>query len=154
MIDNVLIHLQAEMKAREGERSHAQQQQSIISKSAKALPERSNTLFSAGFVYKYKDAYQSHLERIADYLLAGSWHEINNDGVEFFDGPEEPDFRKEGPFMAHFRSASIFEEARKQQGIWKVLIEEALSGKIVLPHPSIKVFDENGERQDTIEKGL
>ena len=56
--------------------------------------------------------------------------------------------------MVHFRSASIFEEARKQQGIWKVLIEEALSGKIVLPHPSIKVFDENGERQDTIKKGL
>ena len=99
VIDNVLIHLQAEMKARERERSHAQQLQSIISKSAKALPERSNTLFSAGFVYKYKDAYQSHLERIADYLQAGSWHEINNDGVEFFDGPEEPDFREEGPFM-------------------------------------------------------
>ena len=56
--------------------------------------------------------------------------------------------------MGHFRSGSIFEEARKQQGIWKVLIEEALSGKIVIPHPSIKVFDENGERQDTMEKGL
>ena len=39
VIDNVSIHLQAEMKAREGDRSHAQQQQSVISKSAKALPE-------------------------------------------------------------------------------------------------------------------
>ena len=43
--------------------------------------------------------------------------------------------------MAHFRSGSIFEEAGKQQRIWKVLIEKALSGEIVLPHPSIKVFD-------------
>ena len=150
VIDNVLVHLQAEISARSGERSHAQRQESTISKSAKALPERANTLFSAGFIYKYSDAYQSHLERIADYIKAGSWHEVNDNGVMFFDGPKEPDFREEGPFMAHFRSASLFQEAKKQKEIWQLLIEEALNGKAILPHPCIKVFDGNGDRVDTI----
>ena len=130
VIDNVLVHIQAELQAIQNQPSAAQRQDSNISRSSVALPKEENTIFTAGFIYKFKDAYQAHLERTADFLASGSWHQETPDGIEFFDGPEEPDQRQNGPFLAHFRSRSIIGEANKQQEIWQNLVNRASNGQI------------------------
>ena len=89
VIDNVLVHIQAELQARQNQPSAAQRQDSNISRSSAALLKEENTVFMAGFIYKFKDAYQAHLER--DFLASSIWHQETRDGIQFFDGPEEPD---------------------------------------------------------------
>ena len=56
--------------------------------------------------------------------------------------------------MAHFHSRSIIDEANKQQEIWKNLFNRDLNGEILLPHPYIKVYDENGNYICQIERNM
>ena len=63
VIDNMQVHIQAELQARQNHPFAAQRQDSNISRSSAALPKERNTVFTAGFIYKFKDAFQAHQER-------------------------------------------------------------------------------------------
>ena len=109
---------------------------------------------SPSWVYKLANAYQTHLERIANFLVSGDWHRITPNGVEFLNGPEELHYRPNGPFLSHFQSSSIFAEAKKQKETWQDLIEKASKGDIMLPYPNIKVYDQNGDKVGELTKEI
>ena len=54
-------------------------------------------------------SYQAHIERISDYLICGPgvWWKTTDDGVEFFDGDSEEDYKTVGPSLHHFHSVSL-----------------------------------------------
>eukprot|EP00731_Ephydatia_muelleri_P009736 Em0005g322a len=82
-------------------------QESEIEKLAKVTGPFTNTCFTIEIMKSA--SYQSHIERISDYLVCGPgvWWKTTNDGVEFFDGDFEDDYRDVGPTMHHFRSSSL-----------------------------------------------
>ena len=99
-------------------------------------PPRKNTVFTFHFIEKNKWIYQSHLEKIADFLVEGTnWIETEN-GIEFYDYhfhnlPKKPH---------HFRSYSISEEINYVNNCWKKCLEKANE---TIPAISIKVEENN-----------
>lgn len=92
-------------------------QDSVISHQAKLLDKRSNSIFKEEFIQKNPLLFQAHLERIADFMLAGEgiWWSKNGEDVEFFDGVDEPCTRLEGPELHNFRSSDLITSENKQQ---------------------------------------
>ena len=121
------------------------EQQFKISKFANMLPRFSNTIFFGDLLRS--ELYQGHLERIADYLICGEgvwWHKDDNScSVVFHDSEDEPNWRREGPGLSHFRSSNIKGVAITVQQKWKL----CLSGGIILPIKRLKKFDEEGNFQ-------
>lgn len=102
-----------------------------ISKLAKSLPKMGNTFILKSDLQKYAKDWEVHLKLIADFLMPGEgvwWRDIG-DGIEFFDGTEEQNFREEGPRMHHFRSSTISQEQKDLETIWKTCKDE----KVKLP---------------------
>lgn len=58
-----------------------------------------NTVFPKSMLDRIPQHYQAHLERISDFLIHGPgvWWKATADGIMFFDGTGEEDFRDEGP---------------------------------------------------------
>lgn len=68
------------------------------------------------------------------------WKEIEGeDCIEFFDGPEEVEFREQGPSLHHFRSSNIRAEQQYIQRCWEECIETSI--KI----PATKLRDSTGK---------
>ena len=70
--------------------------------------------------------------------LSGWWYVIEDECVEFFDGPDEPDFRKQGPPLHHFRSFNIKNEQKYLMTCWGQCIEKGVA------LPATKARDSNG----------
>ena len=110
---------------------------------AKSLPKLDNTVLLKSELEKYAGDWVAHLQLISDFLKPGEgvwWKEVN-DSIEFFDGPDEPSFRKEGPKLHHFRSTSI----AKEQELLDVCWNKCLVGKVKLP--ATKLRDDSGKWQ-------
>ena len=66
-----------------------------------------NSLFTYHYINANSDDWQSHLERISDFLIFGEdiWWEKTDFGIEFFDVTKAPDNFNCVPKMHHFRSS-------------------------------------------------
>ena len=75
------------------------------------MPKALNTKFTKAYTSKHSLQFQSHLERISDYLLPGPevWWRESATHIEFLDGEDEPDYRDVGPPMKHFSDTSQVE---------------------------------------------
>ena len=135
---NAILHLQAEKSNPINDCILKEERE--ISKMAKSLPKLDNTILLKSDLDKYVGDWVAHLQLISDFLKLGEgvwWKEVD-DSIEFFDGPDEPSFRDEGPKLHHFRSTSIPNEQELLDACWnKCLVEEV---KI----PATKLRDENG----------
>ena len=84
-----IIRMQAEMKSEENkQRDTVKEQESTLGKLATCLPRAENTVIAHRLILKYPNAYQAHLERIADFLICGEgiwWRHIVI-GVELMKG--------------------------------------------------------------------
>ena len=68
-------------------------------------------------------------------------------GVEFFDGPDEPTKRPQGPNLHHFRSSDLKREEQHLQHCWeKCLTDDA----VVIPHRIIRLYDQIGDSTSVI----
>jgi hypothetical protein len=68
--------------------------------------------FLETFIKKHIRSWQSHLERISNFLLPGKgswWLEDESGNVEFLDGEKAASSHTRGPILHHFRSSSFSE---------------------------------------------
>ena len=97
--------------------------------------------------------WEAHLQSIADFLVPGEgvWRrEIEDeDCIEFFDGPEEIEFREQGPSLHHFRSSNIRMEKIFLQHCW----EECIQSGIKIPATRIP-HEENYDGEECMQQNL
>lgn len=145
IITPTLVRLQAEqnmMGTRQGNAMKAHESQ--ISKYYKALPPFPNMVIPHRYILRKSREYQAHLESISDFLVCGEgvWWRHILEGVEFLDGPDEPNVRPEGPVLHHFRSSNLKLEDKHLQQCWKKCLDEE---EIKIPHTVIRVFGNDGQ---------
>ena len=86
-------------------------------------------------------SWQAHLKRISSYLVNSKvWWDQTANGFIFKDGDLDVDFRPEGPFLSHFRSASIKSIERKSNEIWTTILQD----KTEIPISLIRLYDDSG----------
>ena len=138
-----IIRMQAEMKSDENkERDTVKEQESRLGKLARCLPPAQNTVIPHRVILKYPQAYQAHLEKIADFLLCGEgtwWRHILT-GVEFLDGPDERQSNGKGPPLHHFRTHTIKSEDQYLRDSWK----QCMTNHVTIPHHVVRIYDEDG----------
>lgn len=111
-------------------------QNSTVSKQAKLLPAKKRTVLQSTLLKKFPLLIQSHLERIADFVLLGKnvwWSVDAEDGMIFHDGPEDDERRPDGPQLHHFRSRSLKEERMWIKQKWQECLHHFASGELQLP---------------------
>ena len=138
---NAILHLQGE-KSNPGSQ-YILKDEREISKMAKSLPKLENTILLKSDLEKYAGHWAAHLKLIADFLKPGEgvWWKQTEDCIEFFDGPDEPSFRQEGPQLHHFRSTSITKEQELLDVCWNQFSEDKV--KV----PATKLRDGSGKWQ-------
>lgn len=139
LASNAVLHLQA--KNVQGGNAVMKQEKEITNIS-KALPKLGNSIFPRELIHTYTGHWEAHLKSIADFLLPEEglwWHVIEGECVEFFDGPDELDFREQGPTLHHFRSSNI----RKEEEYLKICWEECIDRGTQIP--ATKLRDSNGK---------
>ena len=142
---NAILHLQAE-KSNSGAHYIVKEEREI-SKMAKSLPKLENTILLKCDLETYAGDWGAHLKLIADFLTPGEgvWWKETEDCIEFFDGPNEPSFRPEGPQLHHFRSTSISKEQELQDACWN----ECLENKVKVPATKLRDVSGKWERPPT-----
>ena len=145
-----LIRLQAEQKLAESKQGNAVKvQESQISKYYNTLPPLSNTIVPNRYIIKNLKEYQAHLQTISDFIACGEgvwWRQILS-GVEFFDGPDEPNMRPQGPKLHHFRSSDLKKEEQHLHQCWERSLND---DTVVIPHRIIRLYDQKGDCSRTI----
>ena len=138
---NAIIHCQVRRSKRESESTTKNR----ISKSSEELKDKIDTLFTFDEIKFYPLFFQSHLERISDYLLEGRvfWEETLL-GVRFLDISEVQTTMKKH----HFRSSTIKNEIQNLEVCWEKCLrninELVPAFKIVLEDESL---NEDGEKE-------
>ncbi|CAG2231598.1 unnamed protein product [Mytilus edulis] len=119
-------------------------QNSVISQQSKLLSKRENTIFPKEIFGIKSSLFQSHLERIADYLIPGYniWWHYNGTELVFHDSVDEPEFRMQGPDTANFRSTSLKKERAIIDDIWQTSVDKAASSELVLPLLHVKTRED------------
>ena len=129
---NSLIRLQVREAANPSKVTHNQNR---ISKSSKHLQTKQDTIFPHDHIRLHRSYFQSHLERIADYLLEEKvfWKETP-EGITFFDvTPVQSSMH-----LHHFRSSTIASEVKYVKRCWVRCLEDSS----LIPAYRITVEDE------------
>ena len=139
VIDNATLRIQAEstrlMKT-------VQQQEGEVKKLAATWNNPGNTFFSFEEIETNTLLFQSHLERISDYLLCGPgvWWKQTTLGIEFLDSPEEPDDHSEGPKIHNLRS-NLDDIQKYLKTCW----EKCTADNITLPLATVRLYTPTGD---------
>ena len=146
VLPTVLISIQARQKLDTYNLSNTDQESIVQSVSSK-IPPYSGTLISKNFIEKRIPSWQAHLQRISTFLEFGQgiWWENETLHYRFFDSDTDPDSRPEGPTLMHFREANLTDVQAIAKTKWTTIVDN----KTVLPAPSIRVFDHNGDYKGT-----
>ncbi|CAG2217352.1 unnamed protein product [Mytilus edulis] len=120
-------------------------QDSTISRQAKRLPHRKNTIFTNKLLSGKSSVVQSHLARIADFIIPGDriWWHYDGENVVFHDSIDEPNFRLERPPLSNYRSTSL-KKIINVNRIWESCISSVKLQKLVVPTLRLKTR-ENGK---------
>ena len=154
LVSNAVLHMQAE-KTSGGNTAVTCiiRQEKEISNISKALPKLGNTVLPKDVINTHARHWEAHLQSIADFLVPGEgvwWREIEDeDCIEFFDGPEEIEFREQGPSLHHFRSSNIRMEKIFLQHCW----EECIQSGIKIPATRIP-NEENHNGEECMQQNL
>ena len=131
---NAVLHMQAK-KSTQG--NAVMKQEKEISNIGRALPKLGNTILPRDLIHTHAGHWEAHLKSIADFLLPGEgvwWKVTDGECIEFFDGPDEPDFREQGPPLHHFRSSNIKKEHSYLKSCW----DQCLADEIQIPATKLK----------------
>ena len=138
MRDNSIIRIQAEQNLAMKEEKKTKSN-SKISKFGRELGPISRSRFP---INDYDERiWQSHLERISDFLLVGEdrwWHREGN--IAVFHGDEDPGMLLDGPTLMDF-TIHTFQSSRKEvRQRWEACLTEMVS----LPVRNIVVYRADG----------
>lgn len=108
---------------------------------SKAVGPMENTVMEIA-----SEHYQSHFERITDYLLCGPgiWWEETPQGILFLDGSSEKEYQDSGPTLQHFSSLSSSDVELHLLQQW----EACCSTGIHLPAKYLRFYGECGDLQE------
>ena len=144
VIGNCIIRLQVE--ARSKEKYEYSIQSNEIDKEIAQLHQiiektQYNSLFTYEFILNNQPDWQSHLERISDFLKVGEgmWWQKTEFGIEFYDKSSSDNFPTE-PQISHFRSSNIKQIEQSLQAHWNQLEDHS----VVIPIHEIKIQSEDG----------
>lgn len=93
-------------------------------------------------------SFQSHLERISDFLLPGQgvWWLKTTSGIEFYDGPnKEEDYKTPGPEL-HFRNTMMGDLQAQLLKTW----EECINESTQLPLPTVRQYGPEGNLENML----
>ena len=140
IIDNSILRYNAQQSSDNRIDSFAKQD-STISRQAKLLPQRPNTIFPKKMIQEKSSVLQAHLARIADFVLPGRniWWHFDGENVVFHDSVQEPNCRPEGPILSNFRSSSLKKEIFRIDTIWEQCLNQVKDKKLELPIARIKL---------------
>ena len=86
-----------------------------------------NSLFTYDHIKNNLHDWQSHLERISDFLIFGDvWWKKTDFGIEFFDYNNEPNHVDMVPKMHHFRSSNVKSIAKELEEKWKFIVNNQI----------------------------
>ncbi|CAC5423339.1 unnamed protein product [Mytilus coruscus] len=142
IVDNTILRFNCQQT--ENRICSFSKQNSVISQQSKLLSKRENTIFPKEIFGIKSSLFQSHLERIADFLLPGYniWWHYNGTEIVFHDSVDEPEFRMQGPDTANFRSTSLKKERAIIDDIWQTSLDKAASSELVLPLLHVKTKED------------
>ena len=135
--DNSIIRMQAEknLAMKEGKKYKSN---SNVSKYGKELKPRSRSRFCLSEIDD--SLWQSHLERIADFLLVGEdrWWHREGDTIIFHDGEEDQESLEEGPTLMEFTKFNFKSSAEKRSECWDLCLSNSV------PLPANKIYASDG----------
>lgn len=104
LLQNILIRTHAECY-----KTALKSQESEVRSLASTLAPFENTTFTKTWINKHPCLWQTHLERIADFLLCGAnvWWKDCGDSIQFIDGTTEEEHKAEGSPLHHFRTWNV-----------------------------------------------
>ena len=106
--------------------------------------QEKNSLFTYDYIRENCSDWQSHLERISDFLSLGNvWWQKTEFGIEFFDYSNVPENRDQHPKVHHFRSSNISSITLKLKKHWDYIVDN----NIFIPTHVILEGDENEKVQ-------
>uniref|UniRef100_A0A8W8MGW1 Uncharacterized protein n=1 Tax=Magallana gigas TaxID=29159 RepID=A0A8W8MGW1_MAGGI len=144
VVDNAMLRMKFQTSLNNPTETMAKQN-STVSKQAKLLPAKKRTVLQSTLLKKFPLLIQSHLERIADFVLPGKnvwWSVDAEDGMIFHDGPEDDERRPDGPQLHHFRSRSLKEERMWIKQKWQECLHHFASGELQLPFRRLKTYED------------
>ena len=120
---------------------------------SKAPPKLGKTVLPKDVINTHARHWEAHLQSIADFLVPVEgvwWREIEDeDCIEFFDGPEEIEFREQGPSLHHFHFSNI----RMEKNFFQHCLEECIQSGIKIPATKIP-HEENYDGKECMQQNL
>ena len=100
-----------------------------------------NSLFTYNYIQNNSADWQSHLQRISDFLIFGEnvWWKKTDFGIEFFDVDNIPEKLDLNPKVHHFRSANISTVTKELDEHWTSILEK----NICVPTHEILIGNED-----------
>lgn len=134
VLKNIIVRMCNESK---GKSIDYIKKEGVITKLAKSLATKFNTVIPREWLAKAPTQYQVHLERIGDYIMEGEgiWWQKVDAGIEFFDITSNTHSPK-GPQIMHFRDTSLSDVDHNLLTKW----EKCLSERVTLPAMSIRYY--------------
>ncbi|CAG2200709.1 unnamed protein product [Mytilus edulis] len=101
IVDNAIMRITTQQQQLVYKQNSFTIQDSAISKQARLLPPRPRTMFSSELITNRLVLVTSHLKRIADFMICGKdvWWMMEDGNIVFVDGPDDPQFHREGPTL-------------------------------------------------------
>ncbi|VDH92251.1 Hypothetical predicted protein, partial [Mytilus galloprovincialis] len=143
IVDNAVIRFMAQQNTSNRVNSFVHQD-STIKRQASLLTKQPDTILE---YHTFKDSpmlFQSHMERIADFLEHGEnvWWHLEGSDVIFHDSSTQPESRIQGPFLHHFRSSSLISAIETVDETWIRIIDKFEKNIIKLPMTKVKTYEE------------
>ena len=140
--DHIIYNSFLRSQAKSRESKGTNYQENVISKKARNLPPKLDSFFFFDEIKKYQRDFQTHLERIADYLMIGGmyWIETKN-GIKFFDVTEVESCK----LKHHIRSFTIKKEIHYLKDCWSICLAD--KDRLI---PAFKIVVETNGKTETI----
>ena len=155
-VEALLVKLQCkQLHASPDTNCHKQisSENSRIKKAAQTLPYYTGSLFSKRFIQNHLPDFQSHLQRIAHYLIHGEgvwWYKTDSGSICFKDSDLDPEYHNEGPSVLHFRNSTLKSVIARASQCWQEIVHE----KISIPIRVVRRYDTQGIILDATEIDL
>ncbi len=142
VIPTILLSIHARQKM-SGHKPLAAKQNTIVTRVASKVPPYNGIAISKEFVAERLQSWQAHLERISTFLKHGNniWWTENDEAYLFNDSEKDSEYHSNGPELLHFRARKLPDIEQTARKAWGEIIDQ----KTILPTPSIRLFDENGD---------
>ncbi len=140
VIKSILLHLQSNSMMK---KKNTPEIDSRVSRLAQLCPAYKGTIFLKSFIQSKPSSWQTHLERIAPFLVDGPgfWWDENSEYVNFYDGDTHNSFNENGPNLLHFRDCQLATVVQRSEKAWSRII----LNKPCIPAKEVKIYDTKGD---------